>query len=294
MSGVPRYRVAQLSDIHLSPLPHVPVRSLLSKRVLGYLSWSLKRHELHRRETLRALQADLAEQRVDHIVVTGDLVNIGLPQEYELARAWLGELGPPSRVSIIPGNHDAYVAGSLRAGWASWRDYMGDADAEQGFPWMRSLGDLVLLGLSSAVPTGWGIASGHLGATQLTALAELLVATPRRKARVILVHHQPIEGWSKPRKCLTDAFLLRAILQRYGAELVLCGHEHRLSIGSIPGPRGPIPVIGAPSASIDDRPGHAAGGYLIHSFTQFPDGWRIATERRGLLATGEIVVEPVR
>ena len=32
----------------------------------------------------------------------------------------------------------------------------------------------------------------------------------------------------------------------------------------------------SPSSSSAYRPGHAAGGYLIHSFTQFPDGWRIA------------------
>jgi len=170
---------------------------------------------------------------------------------------------------------------------------MVGADAQQGFPWMRSLGDLVLFGVSTAIPTGWGFAFGRIGSDQLASLAELMAATPARKARVVLLHHPPVEGWSKQRKALTDAFLFRAVMQKVGADLVLCGHEHRLNVGSIPGPKGPIRVLGAPSASTTDRPDHPGGGYLLHDFTEFSNGWRVTTVHRRLTADGGIASQPV-
>ena len=35
---------------------------------------------------------DLAQARADHIAVTGDLINIALPAEFEHARRWLDAL----------------------------------------------------------------------------------------------------------------------------------------------------------------------------------------------------------
>ena len=60
-------------------------------------------------ETLDRLVDDLRAQKPDHIAVTGDLTNIAMREEFENARLWLEELGPPDRVTAIPGNHDAYV-----------------------------------------------------------------------------------------------------------------------------------------------------------------------------------------
>ena len=59
---------------------------------------------------LDALVEDLQAQRPDHIAVTGDLVNISLVAEFAPARAWLESVGTPDHVTVVPGNHDAYVA----------------------------------------------------------------------------------------------------------------------------------------------------------------------------------------
>ena len=66
------------------------------------------RRDAYQREVLDRIVADLQAQAPDHIAVTGDLVNIGLPQEHINALAWLESLGAPQRVSVIPGNHDIY------------------------------------------------------------------------------------------------------------------------------------------------------------------------------------------
>src|SRR5258708_2385595 len=102
--------LAHLSDPHLGPLPQPRLSELASKRLLGYLNWRRNRHLVHRAEVLDAITRDLRAARPDHIAVTGDLVNIALPFEFERARGWLGSLGSPADVSVVPGNHDAYVA----------------------------------------------------------------------------------------------------------------------------------------------------------------------------------------
>src|SRR5262249_13785552 len=103
------FTLAHLSDIQLSPMPRARRRELIGKRVLGYVNWHRGRKLVHRRDILDVLTRDIAERRPDHVAVTGDLVNLGLPGEFVLAAEWLRHLGPPERVTAIPGNHDAYV-----------------------------------------------------------------------------------------------------------------------------------------------------------------------------------------
>ena len=106
--------LAHLSDPHLAPLPPPRLGELASKRLLGYLNWVRKRRAIHRRDVLAAIVADLHAAKPDHIAVTGDLVNIALPAEIANAAHWLEALGPPAQVSLVPGNHDAYVRRGAR------------------------------------------------------------------------------------------------------------------------------------------------------------------------------------
>src|SRR3546814_1695398 len=104
------FKLAHISDPHLGPLPPVRVAELLNKRFFGWLSWVRRRRALHRPEVLAALAADLAGLAPDHLVVTGDLTNIALPGEFVQVGRWLEGLGAPEGVTVVPGNHDAYVA----------------------------------------------------------------------------------------------------------------------------------------------------------------------------------------
>ena len=120
--------LAHLSDPHLAPLPRPRIAELASKRLSGYLNWLRKRRAIHRSDVLATIVRDLAQARANHIAVTGDLVNIALPAEFEKARRWLEALGPPADVSLVPGNHDAYVAAADAARERLWAPYMaGDA-----------------------------------------------------------------------------------------------------------------------------------------------------------------------
>lgn len=244
----------------------------LGKRGLGWISWRRRRRLEHRPEVLEALIEDLRETAPDHLAVTGDLTNLGLPGEVEAALGWLERLGPPGRVSLVPGNHDAYAGADALRRLAVWGAYMrsdpGDAaggEEEAGFPFVRERGPVALVGVCSARPTPPLLATGRLGTTQRTRLEAVLSALGRRGlCRVILIHHPPVRAGQSRRRALDDADPLRRSLERVGAELVLHGHTHRTHLERIPGPHGPIPVTGVPSGTaLSERPERLAR-YHVH------------------------------
>ena len=147
------FTLAHLSDPHL-PMPHARVVDLLGKRATGYFNWWRNRVQLHRPEALAGLVADIRKQAPDHIVLTGDLVNVSLPDEFARASSWLAGLGTPDRVTIVPGNHDVYVATQWRESLGQWGAYIaGDGQPPAAdfkvFPTLRRRGPVALVGLNS-------------------------------------------------------------------------------------------------------------------------------------------------
>lgn len=208
----------------------MPLARLAGKRWSGYLSWRRRRRFVHRAEVLDRLTAAVAAERPEQILVTGDLVHVGLPAEIDAAAHWLERLGPPERVLLVPGNHDVYARDSWPALARAWRAYLPQSpgDDASGFPVLRVLGAggrrLSLVGVSSAVPSPLFMAYGRIGASQLGRLDRLLAAAPG--FRCLLLHHPPLPGMTGRRKGLVDAARLAQILGAHGAELVLHGHVH--------------------------------------------------------------------
>jgi 3',5'-cyclic AMP phosphodiesterase CpdA len=270
------FTLAHLSDPHLPPMPAARLRDLAGKRALGYLNWTRNRHRYHRREVLDVLVSDMQAQTPDHVAITGDLVNLALEAEFAPARAWLDSVGTPDRVTVIPGNHDAYVRATRHRFAEAWGDYLrGDEISADGagFPSLRRRGPLALISVSSAVPTPPLMATGWLGRAQLDALEHLLAALSAEQAfRVLLIHH-PLRSDSRAKR-LTDSFELRALLLRYGVELVLHGHDHVHSTIWIDGPQGSIPAIGVPSASALAHGHYPAAAYNLFSIERDGAAWR--------------------
>ena len=71
--------------------------AMLNKRVFGYLSWRFRRARVDRAEVLDALVDDLMQAGPDHVVVTGDIVNISLPTEFARTAHWLADTGIAAR-----------------------------------------------------------------------------------------------------------------------------------------------------------------------------------------------------
>jgi 3',5'-cyclic AMP phosphodiesterase CpdA len=247
--------LAHLSDPHLGPLPRPSLRELASKRFLGYVNWRRSRGAVHRTQALDAITDDLRRERADHVAVTGDLVNIALPSEFERSRTWLESLGPPADVSLVPGNHDAYVRAAAVHRDRHWAPYMeGDPfpgrAAAAAFPYVRRRAGVALVGLSTAVVTPAFMATGRLGGPQIERAGETLAELDAAGLfRVVMIHHPPGSAPSWPHKRLTDAAAFRRMIAAAGAELVIHGHDHVHELGWLAGKGARVPAIGVPSAS---------------------------------------------
>jgi 3',5'-cyclic AMP phosphodiesterase CpdA len=273
--------LAHLSDPHVPPLPTPRARALIGKRMLGYLNWTRNRHKIHHREVLDALVADMQAQQPDHIAVTGDLVNLALEAEFAPARAWLESVGPPDRVTLVPGNHDAYVRATQHRFAETFGDYMrGDAAVAGRFPFLQRRGPLALIGVSTAVPTAPFMATGWLGQAQIDALDRMLAELSGQQLfRVLLIHH-PLRSQHSYKR-LTDSEALQAVLKRHSVELILHGHDHIHSTMWFDGLQGRIPAIGVPSASSMADGHRPAAAYNLFAIERDDDAWRCAQSVRG-------------
>jgi 3',5'-cyclic AMP phosphodiesterase CpdA len=282
------FTLAHLSDPHL-PMPHARAGQLLNKRATGYVNWWRHRVHLHVPEALAGIVADIKAQQPDHIALTGDLVNVALPQEYRRAADWLAELGPPDRITVIPGNHDVYVSMPWAESLGLWGAYMaGDGQPPAAgfdvFPTIRRRDGIALIGLSTGVPKPPFLATGDLGAGQIARAEKLLAETAAEGlCRIVLIHHPPLTDQSRW-KHLTDASAFQAMIRRVGCEAVLHGHNHRSEIARIAGPAGAVPVLGVSSASAsrDSKYGRARW-HLIH-IARDGAGWRLEVKIRALNA----------
>lgn len=217
-------RIAHLTDPHLSSLAHVRMRDLRGKRWLGYQSWRRKRRHRYRREVLDELVRALHTDAPDLVLVTGDLVHIGLRDEFRQAREWLEGVGSPTQVRLVPGNHDCYHPQSWSAAKELYGDYLPAADRDC-FPGVELHGPAAVVLASSAHPAPWWGAIGTLGATQRRRVGEAL-ANHQHRLRVMALHHPPLPASCSWRKALTDARQLSPVLQQGKPHITLHGHLH--------------------------------------------------------------------
>jgi 3',5'-cyclic AMP phosphodiesterase CpdA len=282
------FTLAHLSDPHLAPLPVASFLELAGKRLTGWLNWQRKRHLVHDRAVLKAIIADMRAQGPDHIAVTGDIANIGLPAEYAHGREWLESLGAARDVSFIPGNHDIYVAGCAELAAREWRAQMRGDDGES-FPYVRRRGPVALIGVSSGIATAPFMATGEVGPTQLQKLGGLLEALKAEGLfRVVMIHHPPVSD-SPAHKRLLDAGALKDVIAAHGAELLLHGHDHLNMINRLDRPDGThVPAVGVPSASAKPGMDHDPAGYKLYRIDGAPGAWRCEMISRGMANDGKI------
>jgi 3',5'-cyclic AMP phosphodiesterase CpdA len=283
------FLLAHLSDPHLAPLPAPHWSKLINKRLTGYLNWQRKRRFIHDAGVLAKIVADLIAQKPDHIAVTGDLANIALPEEFTRGRAWLEGLGTPQNVSLVPGNHDAYVRRGVKYAAQRWGAYMSGDGGGDGFPYLRQRGPLALIGMSTAVPTALGLATGRLGAKQLAALADMLNTLKRENLfRVVLIHHPPVSQ-ARWYKLLRDAPALKHVIAAHGAELLLHGHDHLAMLNWLEGPNGTrVPAVGVPSASAAPGTAKNAAGYNLYAIDGSGGAWTCEMIARGITSNGDV------
>ncbi|PZO77920.1 MAG: metallophosphatase [Mesorhizobium amorphae] len=292
------FRLAHLSDVHLGPLPDVAYRELASKRVVGYVNWQRNRKAFLHDDVLDSILDGIRAQAPDHIAVTGDLVNLALDREIELARVWLDELGPPHDVSVVPGNHDAYVPGAFDKTCAQWAPFMqGDGQTRvpdrEFFPYTRVRGNVALIGATSARASAPFMATGYFRENQSKRLERALAAAGKQGLfRVVMIHHPPVRGAVPAHKRLMGIGNFQRAVKAAGAELVLHGHSHLPTLFSMPGKDdATVPVVGVAAGGQAPGGSKPAAQFNLLTVEGEPGAWRVRLARHGLVARGQPPVE---
>ena len=226
-------RFIHITDPHLSSLSGQSFFALSAKRRSGYVSWTRRRQKIHLRDVLQGLLESVRAESADQLIVSGDLVQIGLEEEIREAGAWLKELAAPEQIFFVPGNHDVYARDSWSAVRRHWNFVLpeprpGTSDSPTaGYPLVRDFGKIRLIGASSACVTPIFSARGALGQQQIGRLSNLMRESREHGFLVCLaVHHPPLPGMAQWRKALKEVRRLRELISLHQPALAWCGHLH--------------------------------------------------------------------
>ena len=226
-------RLAHISDLHILDLHGVTAKRFVSRRVFGGANLLLRRAGAHKIETVERLIEDLLREEPDHILVSGDLSNLALDSEFERAFHLLKLLGDRSRLYVVPGNHDYYTAGAIKARRFEkyFHPYMFERFSDLDpwpYPFVKDLGPIAIVGVNSACQTVPPFAYGMISERQYTNLEAALTAIPAGKLKGVLMHHalHRMPG----RKEYTDRLIGRDrflnTLFKHKVDVVFYGHDH--------------------------------------------------------------------
>ncbi|EWT01021.1 metallophosphoesterase [Intrasporangium oryzae NRRL B-24470] len=219
----PTHVIAHLSD------PHLLVGGLLG----GHIDTAAQL-----RQALARVEA--SGERVDVLVISGDLTDTAQPEAYALLREIvdpvIDRLG--AALVLTGGNHDERRP-MARGLWG--------VDTDQPQDTVTVVRGLRVIDLDSAVP---GYHHGGFSDEQYAWLAREL-AEPAEHGTILVIHHAPIAYRSPLMQLLDfdDVDRLRATIEGTDVRGILSGHLHVTSFGTL----GTVPVFVAGGVSyVDD------------------------------------------
>lgn len=233
----PSHTIAHLSDVHLLA-GGAPQHGVVN--VLTNLHHCL----------------DLVERcgrRVDALLFTGDLTDLGEPAAYEQLRDTVApfahRLG--AQVIWVMGNHDERTAYAQ-----ALYDVTDESAAHAPQCRAHDVRGLRIIALDSTVP-GWH--HGELGTEQLDWLREQL-RTPAEHGTLVALHHPPIPSPIELMAILElqDQDELGQVIAGTDVRGVLAGHLHYSTHSTLAGV--PVSVSGASCYSLEAG---APGGYIV-------------------------------
>ena len=265
---------------------------------MGYVNWKRGRERLNDMALLSRLVDDLRAQRPDHVAVTGDLVNIGMPDEFRRAAAWMETLGDPADVSFVPGNHDAYVRAAMPMLAATFEPWTTGDSGASTFPYLRVRGEVAIIGLSSGRADRPADGDGKARPPPARGLGR--AARRDRRAQdspgsCSSTTRRSSKG-APPLRGLTDAAAFERIVRDHGAEAILHGHTHKQLVRSLPSRAaktvgGRVPVLGAPAAAAATHDPRYRAAYHLVRLDRDGERWRVSARARGLALDSEAIGE---
>jgi 3',5'-cyclic AMP phosphodiesterase CpdA len=219
---------------------------------------------------LRAVEAILSlPDRPDALLVSGDLTDNGVPEEYRQVRELLAPLD--LQPHVLPGNHD--LRGPLREAFGL------PGEGEEPVSYAVDLGPLRLVCLDSTIP---GAEGGSLDGGRAEWL-DATLAEDAEKPTVLALHHPPLRTeiptferiGLAPQSCEALAEVLGGHPQ---VVRIVAGHVHRSIVAELAGRA----VVTVPSTYLQTALDFTAPKLQMRAD---PPGFAIHALRDGSLAT---------
>jgi 3',5'-cyclic AMP phosphodiesterase CpdA len=231
---------------------------------------------------LGALKAKIGELAPDAVAVSGDLTQRCTVAEFRQARAYLDEVGKVAPVLVIPGNHDVRWLGAA-ARQLGLVGFAGRKAHEFKYSrYTRFIGEeldphLVVPGaVIAGCNTAHGISRGsltrrfrdlgvigHVRRSDLERVQAAFEGAPEDAVRVVMIHHNPIQGESSGRHGLANTEKALRAFADLGAELVLCGHDHQEAVHAVEQGEGGLVISTAGTISNRLRAGRPSSFNLV-------------------------------
>lgn len=163
---------------------------------------------------------------VDLILVTGDITQKGLPEEFAAAGVWIREMPAPR--FVVVGNHDVpfySLSARLFRPWKAFEDATGHPAHDGEF-----VSDtLMVRGVTTA--RGWQVrpnwSKGVIDLSQTRRAAEALRQAPVGALRILACHHPLIEMIGTPMTGdVRRGDAAAEIFAEAGVDLITTGHVH--------------------------------------------------------------------
>lgn len=168
--------------------------------------------------------AEVARERPDAVICTGDLTMRGRASEFHAASRWLGGLGVP--VSVEPGNHDMPYywdpVGRLLRPYERFRAMRAAIHRDLALDGVT----LVPLKTVSRAQFRFNWSKGCVKPRDLSRAVHELHGAQHARLRLIACHHPLVDADTHSSGSTRGGRAALAALSRAGADAVLSGHVH--------------------------------------------------------------------
>jgi 3',5'-cyclic AMP phosphodiesterase CpdA len=166
------------------------------------------------------LAVDLARQKADLVVVSGDLTQRARPAQFAAARRFLDALTMPW--VAVPGNHDVPLFDVVRRAVRPFGRYRALVHQQLEPEWQDD--ELAVLGLNTVLPRVWK--GGRVRSTAFPRLTQWSGKAGRR-ARIVFAHHPFTRTPASSADVVRRAKRAVMAMEEAGVDLLLTGHQHR-------------------------------------------------------------------
>jgi Icc protein len=225
------HRIAHLSDVHILErrTPRDGSYSLSTRMVSFQRPLDGEARATKLKNALESAKRVLA----DHVVISGDLTEMGTMPQFERFSEILHDSGiAPERITLVPGNHDAYTApdGWQKAMSGPLRAFAPSSAAQPGH--VVDIGPVALLPVDFTCHQSIARSGGELTESVAALLTKRVEDSALSKKAMVLVQHHPPFGNAKNPWHFIDGLRgyaqLLHLMAKHPKLQILHGHLHRI------------------------------------------------------------------